>query len=170
MKSPAPRALFAGALCLVVAGLFWAECRSGNAGPDGSNRSGSPWGPAGEIERAEQLEEGRKVVLWCVGVKRTLTEEVIAGRRTLFEAAAGFRNAERIKVQRAPSLCAAGPDSTDEEHCRQVIQQVRRSLQGQPNQSAVVARLEEQLREELARKGIVRLPAPPGSENFPSFQ
>jgi len=102
--------------------------------------------------------------------KRRLAREVIAGRLSLWQAAAQFGALNRQTPQEAdlsridpyvqpPRL----PPGTEEERlCWQVISYVETEQENEPGRAgSVVARLEAELHEGLRKQGRIRLPAPP---------
>jgi len=97
--------------------------------------------------------------------KRQITREVIAGRRPLAEAAALFRELNRVPpdVSRFDIFTGAPIDpssSAEERLCRQVVAWVGSVMHHEPvpGREAVLARLEAELREMLGQPGGVRLP------------
>jgi hypothetical protein len=97
--------------------------------------------------------------------KRHIAQEAAAGRRSLVEAAALFGQLNRLPpVGRLPDYPHLSGDTEEERLCRQVIVFVTRSGPDWNSESvrATAARLEVELRQELARDGIVRLPDPAG--------
>jgi hypothetical protein len=102
--------------------------------------------------------------------KRRLAREVIAGRLSLWQAAAQFGALNRLPPEAAYlsriDLSARPPHlspRTDEERlCWQVISYVEAELWEEPGRArSVVARLEAELQEGLRKQGRIRLPAPP---------
>jgi hypothetical protein len=92
-----------------------------------------------------------------------VAQAVIDGRLTLAKAAAQFRAINASRPPHHPIRLDAYPGQTDEERvCRQVIRYVESKLADQPDASAILARLENQLREHLAAEGATHGP------NFPA--
>jgi hypothetical protein len=121
-----------------------------------SAHSGRPRTRPAPGESTEKLCER---VACRVFAKELLTREVIAGRRSLFEAAALFGALNQLPpLAWASPGPAAGP--TDEERlCRQVIARVAGALFERPAEAkAVTERLEAELSEELRKRGVIRLP------------
>jgi hypothetical protein len=115
-----------------------------------------------EARRAERLDVDRKVLLWAVAKRSEITSDLIAGRLTLFEAAAGFRAVRQIKAKYQQPAPRSFQGKPEEEHlCREVLVYVELRLEGGPAQAAVVARLHKELQEHLERYGTVHLPALP---------
>jgi hypothetical protein len=129
-----------------------------------SARSGRPrTPPAPELSREALCER----VACRVFAKDLVARELIAGKRSLFEAAALFGALNRLPPeardlpdldelsggQRAPAR------SGEERLCRQVIAWVPGVLRGRPGEAKdVTDRLEAELSEELRERGVIRLP------------
>jgi hypothetical protein len=154
-----------GVLAVVSLGLWlsWAGCRSvrdesvsaredAGAGPDGSEQT----------SRAEHLEKLQRVVNWAINERAALLSDLLAGRSTLFETAAGFRDIQLVKDRCGRVVSLPFPGRTEEEQlCRQVIAYVETQILEEPEGPATVARLKKELQEHLERYGTVRLPASP---------
>jgi hypothetical protein len=115
-----------------------------------------------EAERArrEQLLAQREEVLARAAAKQAAAEGLVAGRLSLPQAAARFRdlNAGDPPARRRERLRTQATDSEEVCACREAIAQVR-SLPGHaPEQQATAARLEEELARRLSCGGL-RLPA-----------
>jgi hypothetical protein len=163
MKPIQWRILGVGVVGLAVVGLVWASCRA-VPGEQAAVHEAPTSGPEvlEETRRAERLEVYKKVVFWATDKHSAITSDLIAGRLTLFEAAAGFRAVRQVREKYVQPASVSFPGMTeDEQLCRQVIVSVEARLQGNPAQAAVVARLNKELQEHLDRYGTVRLPAPP---------
>jgi hypothetical protein len=157
------RNLGAGVLALVALGLVRAGYRAvpgepelvredPGAGPDATE----------ELRRTERLVWLREVILWAINRRAALVSDLVAGRLTLFEAAAGFRAVQQTKERYVKPVPLSFLGKTDEERlCRQVLACVEQRLRDEPDQAAVVARLQQELEEHLGRDGTVHLPAPP---------
>jgi hypothetical protein len=91
-------------------------------------------------------------------VKENLAKEVIAGRLTLFEAAAQFRRVNRVNPP--DQLIGYNGDSQEECLCQQVIQFVAGVLSREDadNRDEWCRRLEEELRRYKQQHGKVLLP------------
>jgi hypothetical protein len=87
----------------------------------------------------------------CLEAKGRVTEEVLAGRRTLLEAAEVFRECDAISKGDGNEAWADvyRPAADEEEACRIVIRWASRAAQRDPRLQAVVVRLEEELRQAL---------------------
>jgi len=84
---------------------------------------------------------------------------VIDGRLTLAKAAARFRAINASRPHHKPVRLDHYPGQTDEERvCRQVISYVESKLADRPDASAILARLECQLKEHLAAGGTTHGP------------
>jgi hypothetical protein len=156
-----------GLVALGVARLGWRP-----AVPD--QPAAWPVGPAPdldlmeEMQRSERLDRYHKFVTWAMKQRQALTADLVAGRLDLFETAAGFRALQQIKDKHVKPVAVVFSGRTEEEQlCRQVILFVEQHLLNEPNQAAVVARLEKQLQEHLERSGTVRLPEPPRLDPSP---
>jgi hypothetical protein len=154
------RLLAAGGLCVLALGGIWLSSRepAGEQSAFRQSRTDEGSAPA-ELQRAKELDVTRKAVLWTVQTRAALASDLIARRLTLFEAAAGFRFTAEIKDRYVAPVRRASPERTEEEQwCRQVIAYVAERLRGQPEQPAVLARLEKDLQEHQKQFGMVRLP------------
>jgi hypothetical protein len=97
--------------------------------------------------------------------KRQIAREAASGSRPLVEAAALFRELNRLPPEPRPACLASLPGRTEEERlCREVILFVNQREDDWPAAAAAeaVARLEDELRRELSRDGGIRLPDPAG--------
>jgi len=106
-----------------------------------------------------ELDEQDRTISKRLGAKDEVVKDLIAGRLTLFEAAAGFRrlNEEFPRAVVKESV----PGVTEEEQlCRQVIAWVRVRLEVNPGEASedFVARLEHELLRHKQRNGAVLLP------------
>jgi hypothetical protein len=106
-----------------------------------------------------------ETVLLRALVKVEIAQDVIAGRRTLLEAAALFGALNQLPPVPKPIRIEPFPyfpvDSEDEWLCWQVLEHVRVVLQEDPDRAKVAAaRLEGEFWEERSRHGEVRLPDP----------
>jgi hypothetical protein len=165
MKPMLPRILGVGVLALVALGLVWAGCRAVSDEPAAVQEvrdSGPDVTEETETRRAERLEVYQKIILWVTGKHSEITTDVVAGRLTLFEAAAGFRAVRQVRDKYLKPVSVSLPGKTEEEQlCWQVIVAVEQRLLDKPEQAAVVARLNKELQEHLGRYGSVHLPASP---------
>jgi hypothetical protein len=158
------RVVVVGVLAVLSLGLWLS--RAGCRAPDEPVLVREPvgTGPDGpeETGRAEHLERLRGVLAWVVNERTVLLSDLLAGRSTLFETAAGFRAVQRVKDEYVRPVPFRFPGRTEEEQlCRQVIAHVEEQLRDEPEGPVVVARLEKELQEHLERYGTVRLPASP---------
>jgi hypothetical protein len=103
----------------------------------------------------------RAIAKWLVA------RDAAAGRRTLVEAAALFRELNRLPPAAATSEWFEDPpppvplDTEEERLCAHVLAHVHIALRGDPAaQAAAVARLAAEFREEVRRRGAIRLPDP----------
>jgi hypothetical protein len=116
----------------------------------------APWDEVAD----EQISE---VVILRILAKQHLTSEVAAGRQPLLEAAALFRELNRLPPALHPADHPSLAGRSEEELlCRQVIAYVAARDGDWPESAAevAVARLEAELREELRRHGAIHLPDP----------
>ena len=121
--------------------------------------------PAYERELATcQDEEVRldarcRALVTCMDSKEAAVGELRAGRITLFECAARFRDASAASEDSQKYLRKIHPNlSADEAQCRMVIHWVGSLAYRDPHAAAVAARLNAELEDHLARHGTVRLP------------
>jgi hypothetical protein len=118
-----------------------------------------------ELERGRELDEyGRAFierVLQRNAVREELVEQVLAGRLTMWQAAARFRAADATlpPVQQTSHRSAFRGETEDERYCREVIFRVESALEWQPRRATAVtpARLTEELERVLKRDGAVHL-------------
>ena len=99
-----------------------------------------------------------------VVAKGLLARDAAAGRRSLFEAAALFRELDRLPPEPDPPpgfdpTLRIPADTEEGRQCRQVVAVVRAELGDEPDRAAAVARLEAEFFAELWAAGAVRLPA-----------
>jgi hypothetical protein len=114
--------------------------------------------------RSEELDAQRERLRHWQEGKREAVRAVIAGRMTLLEAAARFRELDRQLPEFKWDLFRrAYPGSSDgERHCRHVIAATEAELSKRPDEAAeVMARLEAELQEHLQRDGTIQLPELP---------
>jgi len=163
MKPLLWRMLGVGLLALLALGLFRTGRRT-VPGEQAAVREVPGTEPVGmdETRRAEYLDRLRAVIAWAIEQRTELLSDLLAGRLTLFETAAGFRVVQRVKEKYAQPVALRFPGNTEEEQlCRQVIAHTETRLQDDPKQAAVVARLGKELQEHLDRYGRVQLPEAP---------
>jgi hypothetical protein len=118
-----------------------------------------------ELRRGDDLEGRLDEVTRRIDAKTRVTEEVVAGRLGLLEAAARFRDLTGGSAEALRHLRGAYDGADDDERfCRAVIAWARTSVPdrtpGEPGPTA--PRLEAELRDRLRRDGRVTLPAPGG--------
>ena len=119
--------------------------------------------PPAEYSRDAATE----AVVLRAAAKGLLALDVAAGRRTLFEAAALFRELDRLPPEPDPPpgfdpTLRIPADTEEGRLCRQVVTAVQAELGAEPDRAAeAVARLEAEFFQELRRRGAVRLPDPP---------
>jgi hypothetical protein len=154
--------LGAGAAVAVVAAVV---CLGGGlAGRWG----GDGWGVAGlsdsmqqERLRGEYLQERLDSVNATLRARQAVVDELLAGRLTLLEAAARYRDLDEkepgFNWEHFRLYYDCGSD--EERFCRQVIDFVRAHFEDPERAAAAAAPLEGELCEHLQR-GALRLPAP----------
>jgi hypothetical protein len=158
MNSPPLRILGAVLVCVLAAALVWAGCRPGPAGNAGRQQHGPLFEPAENLLPDESGAPQLEVLEWCQETRRALVAELLSGRLTLPETAAGFRAVDEVKRKTVPVVSLAVLAPTEEESlCWRVILFAKGQVRHRPDQEAVLADLEGKLRE-LARDGALRLP------------
>jgi hypothetical protein len=108
-------------------------------------------------------EQVPEAVILRIRAKQQLTREVAAGRQPLLEAAALFRELNRVPPALHPADHPSLAGHSEEELlCRQVIAYVVEPAGDWPESAAetAVARLEAELQEELRQHGVICLPDP----------
>jgi hypothetical protein len=106
-----------------------------------------------------RLDEALQAVQLRRALKDEVTEDVVAGRLTLVEAAAQFRrlDADASEGYRRGWRLLAEGDSDEERYYRQVLTYAELALRDRADAADVLAGLNRQLEEALAR-GDLRLP------------
>jgi hypothetical protein len=108
----------------------------------------------------EELERRRQIGLQRLAVKERAVQNLLAGRLTLRQAAAQFRDAETaLPVTWVPPVGAPGPGE-DERLCRTVMAWARCRMARYPpaEAAAVAARLDAELEQLRGPGGAVHLP------------
>ena len=108
----------------------------------------------------EELERRRQIFLDREAAKHQAAMDLLAGRLTLLQAAAGFRDLEEaLPVTWAPRGAAPGPAEA-ERLCRVVMERANRWMERTlPGRAAdVAARLEAELERQRQPDGTLRLP------------
>jgi hypothetical protein len=108
----------------------------------------------------EELERRRQVFLRREAAKHQAAMDLLAGRLTLLQAAAGFRDVEEaLPVTWAPRRAAPGPAGA-ERLCRLVMDRANAWMErNRPGRAAgVAARLEAELERRRRPDGTIRLP------------
>ncbi len=114
-----------------------------------------------EQQRNAEIANRNEIVRERIFAQYEITNNVIAGRLTLFEAAAAFRDVrERTKVYVNRAVTNFPGDTLEERQCRQVISWVRSELSTvSPDEGELlVEQLEAELQEHKRQHGTVRLP------------
>jgi hypothetical protein len=115
-------------------------------------------------QRAEELDTQLAEARRFRARQDEIAQEVAAGRMTLLEGAAHFRQLSRAKADfNWSAFRLAYPGISDEErHCRQVIAFVARVLDADPLEvEQVIACLEAELEAHRDRDGLIHLPELP---------
>jgi hypothetical protein len=147
------------ALSALAAVVFFSPGLAAAVGLDLWNVPGAlgAMGQAAELDR--RLDEELQVAQLHMALKDEVTEDVVAGRLTLVEAAAQFRTLDACapeEYRRGWVVLARGvPD--EERYCRQVVDYAEQALRDRADGPAVLAGLKRQLEEALAH-GDLRLP------------
>jgi hypothetical protein len=118
------------------------------------------WGMDSERERERYLAIRVEAIVHCIEGKEKVAREVIAGRKSLLEAAACCRKLSRAMPNFDERLEQAFPpvNSIEEGYCREVIDWVRMlQAKDQERASDAADRLEAEL-EELLLDGTPQLP------------
>jgi hypothetical protein len=108
----------------------------------------------------EEMEHRRQILLQRCAVRDRAVQKLLAGRLTLLQAAAQFRDVEMaLPVTSAPRIAATGP-AEGERLCRSVIAMAKGWMEEYvPAQAAAeTARLEAELEQQRDTDGTVRLP------------
>ena len=117
----------------------------------------------GEAQRGEEFDEENRAMLSRLAAKRQVVEEAAAGRLTLLEAVARFRELDATTPERQIRAwrTAIAANSDEERYCLTVIQHVWALLQERPGASRdVLGELKAQL-EEHRRRGDLYFPPDP---------
>jgi hypothetical protein len=137
-------------IVLVFAGVYAGVSHAITASADNQGRELARW-LLREARRTAALDQRAEEMAQIHQVKRAVSEEVIAGRLTLQEAAAQFRDADTIVETNHDGLIGSyRTPQTEEGLCRQVIAWVGGVLTEQGRSSerkAIVRRLEKELGE-----------------------
>jgi hypothetical protein len=114
-----------------------------------------------EAGRDEQLDREERAVQRCTAAKREVAAEAAAGRVTLFEAAARFRDldADAPETYRRVWRQTFEGATDEERYCHQVLEYVAQIGRERPGDAVALDRLRAQLDGALSR-GDIQLPAP----------
>jgi hypothetical protein len=137
-----------------------------------SRRAAEPEEPDPSLWDEVADEQVPEAMILRIIAKQHLVREVAAGRQPLLEAAALFRELNRLPPALHPADHPSLAGRNEEELlCRQVIAYVAEPDGDWPESAAeaAVARLEAELQEELRRHGAVRLPDPAGLPPAPEL-
>jgi len=107
---------------------------------------------AEEQDREAKLDAQVKVALGRIDYRQRIVEDLIAGQISLANAAVKFEELNSTYAGGA-SVVLTSPEASEEEiRYRQVMFKVKATLEGPPSEaSAVVERLEAELRKQLGR-------------------
>ena len=149
------------ALGLVTAGVV---CHPGNR-PDTGTELNPVYLDDAERQRAEDLERLRRYLIGVPRLKREAINALTEGRMNLLQVAAAFRRIHAVDPGYGIHLSILFPNCSDtERHCRGVIHYIGNLLENSPETAALIARLDAELNEYLAR-GLppltVNSPIPP---------
>ena len=114
-----------------------------------------------QLEEHQELERRRQGILRRNLAKMHATGELLAGRLTLLQTAARFRDAEAaVPAAWGPFHPVSASPASGERLCRDVILWAQNSLRNSRTERAdeVIARLEAELKQHRDRDGVVRLP------------
>jgi hypothetical protein len=109
----------------------------------------------------EEMERCRLLLLQRVEAKRQMIRELLAGHRTLMQAAVRYRDiGESMRLPCDPPRSAANDAAEGERVCRVVIKMATNMLQEDPLSPAaeLTARLTAELERHRGSDGVVRLP------------
>jgi hypothetical protein len=137
-----------------------------------SRRAAEPEEPDPSLRDEVADEQVAEAVILRILTKQHLTSEVAAGRQPLLEAAALFRELNRLPPALHPADHPSLAGRSEEDLlCRQVIAYVAEPDGDWPESAAeaAVARLEAELQEELRRHGAIHLPDPAGLPSAPEL-
>ncbi|MCI0642311.1 MAG: hypothetical protein L0Y72_26745 [Gemmataceae bacterium] len=112
-------------------------------------------------QMGKELESRREILMGRAVAKQQAVRHLLAGRLTLLEAAAQFRDAERtMPITWGPPRPDSGGPAEGERFCRDVVLSAHYWLEENlPAQAAhVTARLEAELQQLRGPDGIVHLP------------
>jgi hypothetical protein len=152
------RVLGAGVLSVLAATLVWAGCRSSSEARSHGPQSHLSLAADEDSLPAESCEAQLQLLRWCEETRRALVAELVAGRLTLLETAAGFRAVDEVKGKSVPVVSFAFLGRTEEERlCRRVIL-FTEDLRPWPDREAFLARLEAELTELLGHDRPLQLP------------
>lgn len=111
--------------------------------------------------RFEELDQQGEAVRRRIAVKAALAADLIAGRATLWEVAARFRDLNTARPDYPEFIRRSYRGASDEERqCRNVIEHVEALMDaaGPSLRREMVAQLERELQERLDRDGRIDLP------------
>jgi hypothetical protein len=152
MKSSVTPLLWSGALLAVLTAVLLL--------PEGLRQAG-PEEPLGVLMiPGGALDPDIAVLSECSALRQRVTEDVLAGRLTLLEAAACFRaiNQQRPNHLALP-LATLYPGATEEERlCWLVIWFIEGPSMNDPDRAALVDCLKAELEEHLVYHGVIHMP------------
>jgi hypothetical protein len=149
--------LFIGA----AAGLLYFGADKGSRRDSDSNSPSIAQGLLDEKSPTdEELERRRQIYLQRYSVKEHAVQDLLAGRLTLLQAAAQFRDLDKaLPVTWAPRIAATG-SAEGERLCRMIIWMAKGWMEEHVPAAAtdVTARLKAELEQHRGPDGVVRLP------------
>ena len=144
-------------LCACLAALVWTGLQRSDSQGIAAQESGLVESLDARNGSTEQLEERCQTVNKRIEAKRRLLEELLEGKRNLFETAAYFRQLDQGDVHYnwgAFRLFYAGA-TDDERHCREVLSSLEAALCHDGCMSAAVLnQLQQDLNDQVARGPI----------------
>ena len=122
-----------------------------------------------ENERQKELNADRARCLRLHEARQRVLEDLARGRHRLLDGARQWRDLSPVPLHIQADLLRVEPGNSEGERlCRHTIQRIEIGLDLPPEEARrVVARLEAELQEHLARHGTVVLPEPRPSEVEP---
>jgi hypothetical protein len=125
------------------------------------DRHGKPISLVGEHKKRVRLDQQIAKAMDRIAFKEKIVSSVLAGEMTLFEAAAGFAEADAAFPEDLDPLHAFSGASEEEKLCRLVIEWVVKSAADErsADETALLrTKLEAELQEHLDRYDMVKLP------------
>jgi hypothetical protein len=158
VRRPSRTIALSAAAVLALAGAGWAfpELTS-DLGLDVWNMPGLRRQMDQDRRQIEEMKARCATVMRRIQYKTGVVDDVIAGRATLFAAAAQFRDLDGDQFIALFRRQYPGRND-DERFCRNVIDFVAARSSNEPSAARALTRLTNQLEQELARGGEIHLP------------